>query len=163
MTASPVCPHCGRDLDQHNRHLRFRLPEPVLAVPEAERAERTWGTDVLTMVQGVGAFVRILVPVRLTGGYTVTYGAWLGVHPDDLKRAYDIWWDKSYATFEVEGRLANMLPPWENESYGRPLRAAVRDPDAVPYATESSDPQLQRILQDEWPLSLVLDAVAPYT
>jgi len=68
----------------------FRLPEPVLDVPEAERASRTWGNDVLMQVQGVGAFVRILVPVHLTGGYTVTFGAWLGLHPDDLRRAHTV-------------------------------------------------------------------------
>ena len=71
------CPTCGRRLDEHRRHLRFRLP--VLEVPEEDRADRTWGNDVMMQVQAVGCFVRILIPVRLTGGYTVTYGAWLAV------------------------------------------------------------------------------------
>jgi hypothetical protein len=29
----------------------------------------------------VGAFLRALLPVQLTGGYTVTFGVWVGVHP----------------------------------------------------------------------------------
>jgi hypothetical protein len=46
-------------MDEHNRHVRFVLPDPVLAVPESERAERTWGHDPLLQVQGIGAFVRV--------------------------------------------------------------------------------------------------------
>gem|GEM_PF-5983322 len=57
-----VCPTCGRPLDEHNRHLRFGVPEPVLSVPKEERAARTWGNDVLMQVQGIGSFVRILIP-----------------------------------------------------------------------------------------------------
>ena len=42
-------------------------------------------------VQDIGAFVRILVPVNLAGGYKITYGAWLSVSPDDLRRAWEVW------------------------------------------------------------------------
>jgi hypothetical protein len=91
-----VCTLCGRPTNEHDRHIRFRLPEPVLDIPEAKRATRTWGNGVLMQVEGVGAFVRILVPVHLTGGYTVTFGAWLGVHPDDLPHVHAVWETDSY-------------------------------------------------------------------
>ena len=156
------CPLCGRPTDEHNRHLRFRLPEPVLDVPDAEREQRTWGSDVLLQVQGVGAFVRILVPVHLTGGYTVTFGAWLGVHPDDVRRAYEVWHTDSYKDLELNGRLANVLPPWESETIARPLRAAVRDPESVPVAVDSSDEFLRRVLTEEWPHEEILGAIEPY-
>jgi hypothetical protein len=81
------CATCGRLLDEHNRHVRFTVPERVLTVPSEDRQALTWGNDVLMQVQGVGAFVRILVPIKLTDGYTMTCGAWLGVHPDDLRHA----------------------------------------------------------------------------
>jgi hypothetical protein len=156
------CALCGRPLDEHNRHLRFHLPEPVLDVPRPEREARTWGNDVLMQVLGVGAFVRVLVPIHLTGGYTVTFGAWLGVDPDDLRKAYGVWHTDDYRDLELDGRLANMLPPWESHTLARPLRAIVRDPDVVPYAAESSDDFLQRVLTDEWPHEEILAAVAPY-
>jgi hypothetical protein len=133
-----------------------------LGVPKEERAERTWGNDTLMQVQGVGAFVRVLVPVHLTGGYTVTFGAWLGVHPDDLKRAYELWWTDEYSALKLEGRLANMLPPWESETYTRPLTARTRNVDEAPYAQSSTDAFMQRVLTDEWPHEFVLAAVAPY-
>ena len=157
-----ICPHCGRPLDAHNRHLRFALPEPVLDVPVAERAARTWGSDVLMQVQDVGAFVRVLVPVHLTGGFTVTFGAWLGVHPDDLRKAYELWWTEEYSGLKLEGRLANMLPPWESEIYAKPLNVVVRNRDEVPYADSSSDDFLQNVLTREWPHEHVLAAVARY-
>jgi hypothetical protein len=138
------------------------LPEPVLAVPAEDRAARTWGNDVLMMVHEVGAFVRVLVPVHLTGGYTVTFGAWLGVHPDDLRRAHEIWFKPEYSELELDGVLANMLPPWEDQTYRHPLRVAVRSPDEVPYAVESTDAELQHILTEEWPHEFVLAAVAPF-
>jgi hypothetical protein len=30
MMEAPVCPTCGRLLGEHDRDLRFRLPQPVL-------------------------------------------------------------------------------------------------------------------------------------
>lgn len=148
---SEACAICGRPKDEHNRHLRFRLPEPALELPEAERASRTWGNDVLLQIQGLGAFVRILVPVHLTGGYTITFGAWLGVHPDDLRKAHDVWLTESYRDLALDGRLANMLPPWESQTIAQPLRAVVQDSEALPVAVDSTDSFLHRVLTEEWP------------
>ena len=161
MTAA-LCPSCGRPLDDHNRHIRFGVPEPVLDVPESERAARTWGNDVLMQVRDVGSFVRILVPVKLTGGYTVTYGAWLSVRPEDLRHAWEQWWAPTYGSLRLNGLLANMLPGWESESYVKPLEAAVLDVEQVPYAVDSTDKFMRHVLQDEWPHEAVLAAVAPY-
>jgi hypothetical protein len=157
-----LCPTCGRPLDEHNRHIRFGFPEPVLSVPEGERASRTWGNDVLMQVQGVGAFVRILVPVKLTGGYTVTYGAWLSVSPDDLRHAWEEWMAPTYGGLRLHGVLANMLPGWESETYVKPVEAAVLNVEQVPYAVDSTDDFMRRVLEDEWPHEFVLDAIAPH-
>ena len=56
----------------------------------------TWLSDadanssVMMQIPDVGAFVRVLVPVHLTGGYSVTFGAWLGLDPAELRRATSI-------------------------------------------------------------------------
>jgi hypothetical protein len=113
-------------------------------------------------VQGVGAFVRILVPVKLIGGYKVTYGAWLSVHPDDLRLACDVWTALQYRELRLRGVLANKLPGWESETYLKPVEAAVLDVEQVPYAMASPDEFLQHVLQDEWPHEAVLRAVAAY-
>jgi hypothetical protein len=160
MTAS--CPSCGRPLDEHNRHIRFRVPEPVLSIPEEERAALTWGNDVLMQVEGIGGFVRILVPVKLTEGFKVTYGAWLSVASDDLRRAWEVWTDPAYADLRLVGVLANMLPGWESETYVKPLEAAVLNVEQTPYAIDSPDDFMRRVIQDEWPHEQVLAAIAPY-
>ena len=158
-----TCPNCGRPLDEHDRHIRFKLPEPVLAIPKEEREPRTWGNDVLMQVQQLGNFVRILVPVKLSGGYTVTYGAWLAVAPADLHHAWEVWTDKdAYPQLRLNGYLANMLPGWEDESYTKPLETAVLNPEHTPYAVDSPDEFMRRVLHDEWPHEVVLEAIAPY-
>ena len=68
------CPSCGRPPDAHDRHLRFTLPDPVLATEERERAPGAWlshddaSASVMRQIPGVGPFVRCLLPVHLTGG-----------------------------------------------------------------------------------------------
>ena len=149
-----TCTLCGRSADSHDRHVRFRLPDPVLRTPEEDKLQGTWKTDedpnaaVMMMVPHVGAFVRALLPVRLTGGHTVTFGVWVGVRPDDLKRAFDTWWAPEYAQLQMEGRLANALPAWD--VFGVPVSLAVTDPEATPYCRASSDPELHSVLTNEW-------------
>lgn len=55
-----------------------------------------------------------------------------------------------------------MLPPWESDTYAKPLNAVVRNRDEVPYADTSSDDFLQNVLTREWPHEDVLSAVARY-
>lgn len=66
----------------------------------------------MMQIPGVGPFVRALLVVRLTGGYAVTYGVWAGVHPDDLQRAFRVWWAPEYENLRLDGLLANPIPPW---------------------------------------------------
>jgi hypothetical protein len=148
---SDACSICGRPLEEHDRHVRFVLPEPVLAVPAEERQARTWGNDVLMQVDGVGAFVRILLAVKLTGGHKLTYGAWLSVHPDRLRHAWEIWRTPAYSGLRLDGVLANTLPAWPSETYAKPMVAAVLDVDHVPYAVDSPDDFMRRVLREEWP------------
>jgi hypothetical protein len=157
------CPSCGRPLDEHDRHIRFGVPEPVLSIPEEERAALTWGNDVLMRVEGIGGFVRILVPVKLSGGYTVTYGAWLSVEYSDLLRAWEVWEDNSaYEQLQLKGVLANMLPGWESETYIKPVETAVLNVEHTPYAVDSPDEFMRRVIQDEWPHEFVLAAIEPF-
>jgi hypothetical protein len=60
----------------------------------------------------------------------------------------------------VDLRLANKLPAWEAETYGKPLVAAVRDSAAAPYAADSDDSFMRRVLREEWPREVILDATA---
>ena len=117
-------------------------------------------TSVMMQVHNVGPFVRALLPVSLTGGHTVTFGVWLGVHPDDLQRAYKAWWSPEYPSLELDGRLANAVSPWG--LLGSRVRAVVRDPEHTPYLDSTPEPDLAAVLTQEWPHGTVL-AVLPET
>jgi hypothetical protein len=115
---------------------------------------------VVLQVEGVGAFVRTLLPIHLTGGYAITVGTWLAVPPDDLRYAWEVWWDsEKYPDLRLEGFLANAVPPWGKDLLAKPATALVRNPEQVPYLTDSSDELLKRILEAEWPHEEVLDAL----
>ncbi len=161
MTAAG-CPSCGRLLDLHNRHVRFTLPDPVLDAPGKETTPGTWIShgnardSAMMQVPNVGAFVRALLPIKLTEGHTVTFGVWLAVDPRELRSVFDVWWEPEYRDLRLTGRLANTIPPWG--MLAAPVETVVRDPDETPYCESSEDPQLDRVLRGEWPHDLVLTA-----
>ncbi len=111
----------------------------------------------MMQVPHVGAFIRCLLPVKLTGGYTVTFGVWLAVHPGDLQQAFRVWWEETYAELRLDGWLGNALPTWG--CLASPAHAAVENAEHTPYVMSSSDPQLARVLHDEWPHEQVLAAL----
>jgi hypothetical protein len=165
MTSDSICPACGRPLDTHDQHFRFTLPDPVLDTAAGESAPGTWmshgdaRSSVMMQVPSVGPFVRALLPVSLFGGFTITFGVWLLVHPDDFQRAYRIWWEPEYADLVLDGWLANALPGWG--LLATPVRAVVRDPEETPYCSESPDQRLNAVLSQRWPHDVVLDAIHP--
>lgn len=157
----PSCAVCGHATHDRDRNIRFRLPDPVLQVAHGDELDGLWKSEpdpnraVMMMAPNLGGFLRALLPVHLTGGDTVTFGVWVGVHPDDLKRAYDLWWDPEYASLKVSGRLANALPSWS--VFAAPVELEVVDPDATPYVVSSSDPTLSSVLTDVWEREAVVN------
>ncbi len=103
----------------------------------------------MMQIPGLGPFVRALLAVRLTGGYAVTYGVWVGVRPGDLQRAFRVWWEPEYEDLRLDGALANSIPPWG--LLAAPVTLAVKDPEHTPYCVSSSDHVLSRVLGEEWP------------
>jgi hypothetical protein len=157
------CEICGGPVDDHDRQIRFRLPEPVLDSPGQERVPGAWlshespEASVMMQIPGVGPFVRALLVVRLSGGYAVTYSVWIGVHPGDLRRAFRVWWEPEYENLRLDGVLANSVPPWG--LLAAPVALAVKDPEHTPYCVSSSDHMLSRVLGEEWPHKDVLEAL----
>lgn len=157
------CPTCGRELDQHDRHVRFRLPDPVLRTDDQDRAPGTWmshenaNSSVMLQVPGLGAFVRALLPVSLTAGHTVTFSTWVAIHPDELYRAFSVWWAPDYPMLELDGFLANQVQPWA--VLGAPVHLVVRDPEQTPYCATSQHPELASVLTQEWDHELVLSGL----
>ena len=158
MNAS--CPDCGRPLDSHDQHVRFALPDAVLAAGLTAGSEDVWiagesprQADFMA-AKGVGFFVRSLVPVQLTGGHLVTYGVWIGADEEVVQYAHSEWNARTYSNLVIEGRLANKLPPWD--VYGAEVIATPRDANEVPYVGSSSNSSMQAVLDEVWPHELIL-------
>ncbi|MEV6559851.1 hypothetical protein AB0M22_29310 [Nocardia sp. NPDC051756] len=155
------CPTCGHDLDPRDRHIRFQLPDPVLDLPDRELTAGTWmsgpapNDSVMMQVPGMGAFIRVLLPIDLTAGYTLTYGAWLAIDPRELVPIFEVWYAPEYTGLVVNGWLANAIEPWG--LLASPVVATVRDADQTPYCDHSGDPLLDRVLHEQWPHELFLD------
>lgn len=158
-----ICSECGRPLDVHDRNVRFRVPESVIGLSQEELAERSWSspkTDHLE-VRGVGSFVRCLLPIRLTGGFSLTYCVWLQVDPETLRRAWEVWEGAAYAGLEFGGQLANAIPPWGEQLLQKQVKAVVVDPDQLPVIVLGSDPAIDSILRQVWPHEEVLSIAEP--
>lgn len=154
---------CGRPVDTHDRHVRFRLPEPVLTSPGQEKVPGSWlshespETSVMMQVPSIGAFVQALLPVSLTGGHTVTYGVWVAIDPQELQRVFAVWLEPAYGDLRLDGALANSIRPWG--LLAASVSLAVRDPQHTPYCSGSQDPRLSRVLSEQWPHDDILDAL----
>ncbi|HET9143631.1 hypothetical protein [Actinophytocola sp.] len=143
--------------------MRFTLPQPVLdgfgteLPPDSWLSHDTPGASVMMQVPSVGAFVRALLPIRMTGGHTLTYGLWLAVDPGELHRIFGVWWEPEYVDLRFTGWLANPVPPWGMLT--TLVDAVVRDPEHTPYCDRSPDPVLSRVLTEEWQHTDVLGAL----
>ena len=113
--------------------------------------------SVMMQVPSAGAFIRALLPVRLTGGHVVTYGVWAAIGPRELQRVFAVWWQPEYQDLRLDGCLANSIPPWG--LLGAPVSLAVRDPQQAPYCASSPDSRLSRVLSEQWPHPDILDAL----
>jgi hypothetical protein len=146
-----------------DRHLRYTLPDLVAATADRENAAGTWmshvdaATSVMMQVPDIGSFVRALLPVRLSDHSTVTFGVWVTVHPAELQRAQQIWDQPAYLTLELDGLLANAVPPWG--LLAAPVHTVVRNRRHTPYCESSSDPLLERVLTHEWPQHTIVTAL----
>jgi hypothetical protein len=159
----PVCAMCGRALSDHDKQVRFELPDPVLSSELKLNTPGTWlshadaYTSVMMQVPGIAPFVRALLPVHLDGGYSVTFGVWVAISPDDLQSTFKVWLDDEYANLILNGVLANDVPPWK--LLGAPVELRVRDIDHTPYCVSSTDELLETVLSTVWPHEDVLAAL----
>jgi hypothetical protein len=156
--ALPVCPTCGVPLDAHNTAIRFTVPDAVVAAQE-DRARRDFGANpALIHVPGVGAFVRVLLPVHLVGGFVTEFGTWLQIDERLSRETQERWDSPQYATMALEGYLANAIEPWGDAVLGAPAVARVTDPNLNPAVRSSSHPVLKQVLTREWDHEAILGA-----
>lgn len=140
------CTCCGHDLHEYDRHLRFRLPDRVADLPDAERTPGIGLSDEDPMradfleAGDLGCFVRVLLRLPLTEGYSLTYGAWVRVTPETAQRIGRLWASDLYVTLRFDGTLANALPLLGH--LDAPVSAAVVLTGSLPNVVGSTDERL---------------------
>jgi phage protein U len=139
---------------------RIELPDALWQLPPDRRESGLWQHDGLCRMDGVGAFVGCLMPVRLSGDTALTFGVWLAVPAEALDRARRVWGTPEYTGLRLTGTLANAVQPWGGELLDAPAHAEVRDPDRLPYLAASDHPLLSRVLGEVWDRDGVLSALA---
>lgn len=161
--AGASCSMCGRSASEHEKHVRFRLPDPVLESPEEHLVAGAWlshgdpNTSVMMQVPALGPFVRALLPISLARGYKVTFGVWVSISHDELQRAFSVWWEPEYVDLRLTGYLANAVNPWG--MLGAPVDLAVRDTEQTPYCVSSPRQDFSDVLHNEWPHA-ILDEIS---
>jgi hypothetical protein len=152
------CACCGLAPDPAGKPLNVTFEQPDVLFHVEPELLQTWGGDPFLAVKDVGFFVRVLLPVRLTDGFAVDFGTWLEVDAEDFRLAWQTWNFPEYSDLAIEGYVANEIAPWGELPHAL-VKAAVRDPERVPYLASSDDPLIARILTETLPHAEVL---APY-
>ncbi len=135
----------------------------LLAIQEEERGQRVRDGGDMVGAPGVGAFVRVLLPVTLTEGYLIRYGTWLLLTSEaDFDRVRELWHAPEYPSLVLDGILGNAIEPW-----GSPLltkvRVGVKAAYEVPYVETIYNDQMAKVLTETWSRSWVLSAIPPGT
>jgi hypothetical protein len=157
--ASEPCSCCGIAPDPQGRPFSITYDLPDVTFEIEPPLLDTWGEDPFFAIKNVGFFVRVLLPVQLTDGFSAAIGTWLEIDADDFRKAWQSWNFPEYADLVIEGYVANAVAPWGQFPHAL-VRAVVRDVDQVPYLASSDDPKISKILGETWPHPEVLTPYA---
>ncbi len=154
-SAVEPCACCGIAADPQGRpfSITFGLPDVYFDIEEELRD--TWGDDPFLAIKNVGFFLRVLLPVKLTDGFSVDFGTWLEIDAPDFRNAWQTWNFPEYADLVVEGYVANEIKPWNQFPHAL-VRAVVRDTAQVPYLDSCANQLTTKIIEDTWPHAEVL-------
>jgi hypothetical protein len=157
---SLTCSECGQPVDGRDLDFRFKLPDPLLTIPPADRDRQIQGSgDGVWAEDGTERYLRALLHVRLTEGCTIRYGTWVGLtSPTDWNRASAWWHAPEYANLAFDARLANAIEPWGEPLMGR-VHVAVRAQNELPYIESFADEKLNEVLTTVWSRDWVLAAI----
>jgi hypothetical protein len=146
-----TCPCCGKDITGVQREITMRTPDDVVELSDDERRRRVKvGGKSFQVLDDSRYFVRVLLPVPLDIGHEYRFGVWLEVAERDFEHLLAVWDDPSYLDTELDGMLANGVPPWGASILGAPCRASARRQEDALYIESSTDPALSRVLTHPW-------------
>ncbi|MGQ5262850.1 DUF2199 domain-containing protein [Micromonospora sp. ZYX-F-536] len=94
-----TCFCCGDSLEPGHPAANFQLPDAIAQLDDDElRRLVDTHTYVVLTVQGHGSYLRVILPVPLDDGRTVTFGVWVAVSEESFYRARDSWASEAYSS-----------------------------------------------------------------
>jgi hypothetical protein len=153
------CDCCGiaPGVDGKPLSITFELPDVYHEIPP--ELLDVWGEDPFLAIKTIGFFVRVIVPVKLDGGFAANIGTWLEVRDEDFRTAWQTWNAPEYKDLEIEGYLANIIEPWTQFPHALVKATVVRE-DEVPVITSATHPDVQKFLETEWKHAWVFEPYA---
>ena len=151
MSATDVCPACGRNVSGLDREVTFGFPDEVFALSEEERIKRVagFGKSFVTL-DSDRFFLRVLLPVQLDIGREFRFGVWIEVSMHEYKRIGISGTSPSTAPPRLRACSRNAVPPWADAIGGAPCKAATRNATDALYIESSTQPALARVLTSPW-------------
>jgi hypothetical protein len=149
-----VCHCCGQPVPEGNLAWDFPEPDPLAFLSDDERARRLgFQTPQIVGVEGLGNFIRVILPVPVEHDREATLGVWLSIPElrewerviDAASQGGDAW-----AGVRFAGRLVTAVQPWP-QVFGSWTQALVPGPGKVPRLVHSVDPVLANVLTSVWP------------
>ncbi|MDT7783573.1 MAG: hypothetical protein QOF58_1992, partial [Pseudonocardiales bacterium] len=149
---------CGEVLDPNNLAWDNWLPDDLADLSDEERSERiVFESRVFIVANGYGTAARVILPITLDTGHTVTLGVWMS--PDDpetmgetAREGGDPW-----IGYAFTGKLLNAVHPWPETSHTKITAQGFADRELA-RVVDAEDPVLKRVLTEKWPHRVVVDA-----
>ena len=97
------CSCCGIAPDPEGRPLSITFEKPDVYFEIPDTLLDTWGDDPFLAIKDIGFFVRVLVPIKLDGGFAANFGTWLECHAEDFRTAWQTWNFPEYRDLTFKG------------------------------------------------------------
>ena len=153
---------CGGHLDPERPGFALLWPHLVAELSDAERSRRIEvDTGVIMIVDGVGNFLKVRLPIPLEDGRTVVYLAWVYLEAPVIDEFVKSVKDRTLEGRRFAGLLCNAIEPWGEDLLRAPVVLGgqrFNEDGSIAYSEvlESGDPLLSEVLRKRWPAQFVL-------
>jgi len=158
---------CGGRLDPEHPGFALALPYLVeeLSVEERERRVRV-DTGAMMVVDGVGNFLKVRLPIQLEDGRTLVYLAWVYLEAAVIEEVVRHVHAGTLTGHRFEGMFCNAIDPWGEDLLRAPVTLQGRPPTApgsvgIPDIVDTDHRVLKNVLRKSWPAEVVLGAKDP--
>jgi hypothetical protein len=133
-------------------------PDDFAALSAEERAAGVvFESRAFIVAEGFGAAARVILPIGLDTGHTVTLGVWVAPHDPDTMARTAREGGAAWVGYTFTGTLLNAVRPWPETVHTEITARGLVDGELA-RVVDAADPLLKRVLTEKWPHQDVVDA-----